>query len=431
VTAGQPARWSSPALVASLLVIAVATLSPGHWTATDVPASGHDRWLTDVLLNIVLFTPLGAALGGRNRTATGAILIGTLLSSVVEVIQLALPGRVAGVSDILSNALGTLVGWGLYRTAPLWISPRPAVARWLALGGMSVVVLSIVGTGLLLDPWLPIAPYVGHWTPEFRQHAIYRGQVFRAAVGSTGIPLGPVPNHLELRERLLAGQSLRILAVAGPPVERLASILSIHDRDQEVLLLGVEGNDLIYRIRTRAAALGLDSPQLRVAGVMRAVRAQELLTVSVWRKRRGYCVEVNDRVECDLGFSAGSGWAFLLHGQGLPAAAQRPLNVIWMAGLVLPVGYWTRPRWEALVALAALGAMVVMLPESVGLIATTPVEMGGLLAGFFAGRGLRRKVLTVGVLSPLGRPQASQLLAHAPPATTHRRTVSPQSGGEH
>jgi glycopeptide antibiotics resistance protein len=82
----------------------------------------------DVLGNIAVFVPFGAALGaatliGRRRHFwlwwLGITAAGLLLSLSVEIAQLAIPSRVTDVDDVLLNTLGTAIGaflvWGLFR----------------------------------------------------------------------------------------------------------------------------------------------------------------------------------------------------------------------------------------------------------------------------------------------------------------------------
>jgi VanZ family protein len=78
-----------------------------------------------VLVNIAGFVPLGfflygylfLALGAR-RGALMAILIGGLLSLTIECLQAFLPTRDSGMTDIITNTLGTAVGVALCR----WMS---------------------------------------------------------------------------------------------------------------------------------------------------------------------------------------------------------------------------------------------------------------------------------------------------------------------
>lgn len=80
---------------------------------------------SDVLGNVLLFTPLGAVLAGslagrRDRSGrasnhaavrlAGAVGLGVLLSIAIEIVQLQIPGRATDVDDVIFNTVGTLVG---------------------------------------------------------------------------------------------------------------------------------------------------------------------------------------------------------------------------------------------------------------------------------------------------------------------------------
>jgi VanZ family protein len=74
----------------------------------------------NVVGNVALFLPLGATLcllGLRRREAVRA---GFVLSAMIEITQLFIPGRTTAVDDVLSNTLGALLGWVLLeRFAPV------------------------------------------------------------------------------------------------------------------------------------------------------------------------------------------------------------------------------------------------------------------------------------------------------------------------
>jgi VanZ like family len=60
--------------------------------------------------NVLLFAPLGAALGLRRLPRTYAVLLGIALAGMVEAIQLHVPGRTTSVDDVILNGLGVFVG---------------------------------------------------------------------------------------------------------------------------------------------------------------------------------------------------------------------------------------------------------------------------------------------------------------------------------
>ncbi len=393
IVAGAARARGRSALLASVLLIVFATLSPGQWTETEGRPEGQDGRIAGIFLNVALFIPLGAALCHRGRSASRAFLVGALLSGAIEIVQLGVPGRVTSLEDVVSNTVGTIAGWVVFRTAPVWVRPHPRVAGRLALAAASMASAVLGLTGLLLQPSFPPTRYFGGWAHEFGHLRVYRGQVLEASLGGAAIPSGPIPYSPEIRRRLVAGETLRVRAVAGPPVAGLAPILSIHDEHQhEVLLLGPDREDLVYRFRTRAAAAGFDSPELRVPGAMRGVRTGEPLMVVVRPERNGYCVEVNRIATCGIGFTTGVGWALFLYGQGLPPWTHGSLNMLWMAGVVLPVGYWVRARWQCCLALTLLAAALLLLPAATGLVRTPAGEFGVTLTGLLGGVGLQRWV---------------------------------------
>jgi hypothetical protein len=75
------------------------------------------KYLSDVLLNIVGFVPVGFLLCAffalsrpRRNAFLYAVLVGGMLSFAIEVMQAYVPRRVSGVTDIITNTLGSALG---------------------------------------------------------------------------------------------------------------------------------------------------------------------------------------------------------------------------------------------------------------------------------------------------------------------------------
>lgn len=51
----------------------------------------------------------------RIRTVAATVLLGTLFSLAIEIVQFYIPTRDSGTTDILTNTLGTVIGITLYR----------------------------------------------------------------------------------------------------------------------------------------------------------------------------------------------------------------------------------------------------------------------------------------------------------------------------
>jgi hypothetical protein len=397
------------ALSASLLLILFATLSPGAWTEWGGgQARLWDGGLADVLINIALFAPFGTALGQRGRSALGALIVGATLAGAVETAQLVIPGRVSSLKDVCFDTVGTLVGWALWQSYPLWVRPRRQVAGRLALAAACIVTALVGLTGGLLRPSFPPTWYFGGWTNEFGDLESYHGHVLNASVGDVSIPPGLIAHSAEVRQRLVRGETLRVQAVAGPPVPGLAPLLSIHDEQhREVLLVGPDRDDLVYRFRTLAASLGLDSPDISFKNALHGLAPEAPLTVEVATHGPAYCVEVNRESTCGLGFTAGSGWGLLMFHQ-LPPWTHPMLNILWLAALLVPVGYWACARWECALAAGMIAVALLLAPPWVGLVRTPVGELAGAAVGLMGGVVLQ-------LLSIAARTEASRS-THVPSA---------------
>ena len=222
-------------------------------------------------------------------------------------------------------------------------------------------------------------------SPATRRLRWHPGRVLDASLDGLAIPAGASAESAQLRERFLSGTPLRVHAVAGPPVPTQVPLVTLHDMFRhEILLVGAEQEDLLLRFRTRAAAAELDTPAIRVPGVMRGLSPGDNLVITMSRAGQGYCVDVNTRSTCGLGFTLGMGWTLFLYSQ-IPTGWPHPvLNALWMAALVFPTGFWARCRWESFLGALVLTAGVV-LPCTLGTLTASPTEIAVAVTGILAG----------------------------------------------
>jgi hypothetical protein len=384
-------------VVAGLLAILVATLSPGGDGAIDSFSACifcGDRALADVLINIVLYVPfgLGAALLGAQRRK--AILAGALLSATIELVQIWLPGRDASVGDVLANTLGTAIGTYVFDAAPIWLNPASRLASRLAVGWSLGSAALWWSTGALLSPSLPHTSYYGQWTPNLAQLERYRGKVLSAEVGGLQVPPWEVEDSEALRQRLLEEKPITVRFVAGPSTSNLSSIFSVYDEFQrEVILFGPDGGDLVFRYRTRAADMLLDQTDIRLVGAARELIQGDTISVIVKRLGRGWEIDTGRNPVHPLGLTVGRGWALLLYAETLPAWARQALDLLWLAGLLFPIGLWMRPGVAGALALGACVTAGLLVPAVSVLIATPPPEWGAMMLGIGAGVAVRRFTL--------------------------------------
>jgi hypothetical protein len=179
----------------SVVVIATLTLMPqgaaragvGHWCVVCGTASA-----ADVFANVLLFGPLGVGLGLLGVPWWRATLLSAAFSFAIETTQfLAVPGRYASLSDLVTNTLGGSLAAFVTLRRGFWFRPRPAVARGFALlSALTFVGALWVGAFLLYRPDdpLPWSPTHSRFPPLMPYGASsfggwFAGRVQRATVG--------------------------------------------------------------------------------------------------------------------------------------------------------------------------------------------------------------------------------------------------------
>lgn len=100
-------------VVAAIAFIAVLTLTPDAPVGFHTIAGILEPWLpvewVELLLNVLLFVPLGMAIGWFRRPW---LLLGALAASVgFELLQGVVPDRNPVVRDVLTNTLGACLGY--------------------------------------------------------------------------------------------------------------------------------------------------------------------------------------------------------------------------------------------------------------------------------------------------------------------------------
>jgi len=382
-------RLAEGLVVAALLAIAALTLAP----APGAPAGPRIVLLgslADLLRNIALYIPLGVALALRGASARLTWFCGFALAAAIEIAQLAIPGRASSLDDVLANALGTGLGHALVRTAPHWLAPARASARRLERLALLVWLASTGLCAALTAPALTAGPWYAHWNPALGTLVPYPGPVLEATLAGQALVHGAIADVVAARAALGAGEALRVRAISAGPAAGFEAIFLVSDaRDREVMLLALDGEDLVYRYRSRARALGLEPAVLRAHAAWRGAGSETPVTLGIWRAGASLCLARDANVSCGHGFSAGSGWTLVLPVLEFPPGLATSLDALWLAGLALPLGLWYRAGAASRLVLALAAAPLVVLPAS-GLLLPTPfAQWLAAAAGWLAGRLLR------------------------------------------
>lgn len=376
-------------VLVSLAVIALTTLraNPSQLdriaeTAWTCLVCG-DAGTTDVLLNLLLFAPLGVGLRWRGWSGGRAVLAICLLTLAIEGTQaFALAGRDATISDVLANSLGGAIGWWGWPRLVGWADPAVAEARRGAAVIAAVSTLAWLGTGWGLHPdGSPERPWVGQPLHQWRGHDPFPGTLQRVALNGIDVPNDPLSRTPDLNDSLVL--EIALTRQDTTPPGRPVSLLRIVDaRGRPQLAVTQRGEALLATVRARASAWRVRTPTWRVDNAM-------VMPGHVpWRLQWAWHA---DRIELQAGpadgpvtrrrtipISIGLGWAFV-HPFAAPIGS--PLadawTAIWLALWGLPLGWclgWLR-RTETLLGVA------LMLAAYLGASAATGLPIQGWEAG--------------------------------------------------
>lgn len=212
--------WSSRVLLLSLAGIFFLTLYPFRFAHQEsarflFPLSlngwgkGGDK-LSD-FLNVLLFIPFGFGLGerlrerGKSKTAAllTTYLCGALLSYFVEFLQIYIPLRDSGWTDVITNSAGALVGAWMFVLAgePVvsWFSAREReLESWLTLPTVGVFLALYIGFWCTLARPLQRQTRLTDWTRDsflavgnsasLRAAPAWQGRIFQIDLWNRAVP---------------------------------------------------------------------------------------------------------------------------------------------------------------------------------------------------------------------------------------------------
>ena len=376
-------------LVLSVIAIALVTLVPGGGGSSSGCMLCSDRWLSDFIANILLFVPLGFALARRGHPLLHAVTGAALFSLGIELTQLNLiSGRDSNIGDVIANTLGAMAGWSIGARRHWWLRSDDAHRRCL---GVTAATLTVLVAGLgLFTPSLPDTRYYMQWTARLGHMGTYEGEVASTRIGDLQVPGGQHIEQADSVRRLLFRRPLEVVATADLRA-RLAPIVSIYDEDQrQIMLLGAERADLIYRYRTFADELRLDHGDIRVHQAFEHIPHGGAYRLTWSIDKQGYCLELEGRSECGRGFTVGDTWT-LLQALDWGTDERTVLGTLWVLLMFVPAGL-PAVRPATLLAAGVLATLtLIAAPLSMGFAITPIHQIIAALAGLVIGRFLGRK----------------------------------------
>ena len=323
-----------------------------------------------------------------------ALVGGMAISCLVELLQLAIPGRLAGPSDVAANGLGTALGIVLARSHARWLLPSAVERRVLCVVSGVLASLALVAPAVFFAPVSTDLRVFGHRSPlPFRSLFPYPGAVVSASVDEIELPQGPVFDSGAVWERLLGDHSLTVEVVAAEAPPGQAGFFAVSDIERTgVLFLGPDRDDLEYQYLTRGRLLGLEPGAVRVRNALRHVQPGEMLHIRVEHVGPDICVEVDGSGQCGRGFGASDGWRLVAPRRLARSRFAGLLSASWLAVLCFPLGYWSRGLAPG-IAIAGAGALALLfLPGWLGLLPTPRLQLVVPVAGIALGRVAARRL---------------------------------------
>jgi hypothetical protein len=334
------------------------------------------------LLNLLLFIPLGVVLGWSGRGIGRSTLLGACISVVIETAQWFIPGRESALSDIVANSAGALLGALLWEAGSGLLDPSPERRVRLGRGWVALAVLAQVLMAVLLPAALPHDEYFAQWNWNCLGLEPYPGAVRDARIGDVFLPSRVLRTSPRVRDLLLRGEHLDIAATAGPRPDGETTLFCISNGHHDyILMMLIDRDDIVLLPRHMTDVLGLAPLELRIPGAMNRVPPGGAIAVSAWRERGRWCVSLGEERSCER-ISAGSLWRIVSPGR---AAANPLLDVIWMAFLFFPLGYYAVSGAGLVVAVSPM-ALLGLGPTG---IVFSLLPIAGALSGVVAGRLVR------------------------------------------
>ncbi len=279
-----PAARRFAALWAFLVLAATLTPAPaGIASAAATPwwclACGPTG-AADVIQNLILVAPVGFLLRVAGWRLRQVAVLAVVFPLSIELAQAFIPGRDGSLSDVVTNAAGTLLGW----LAVTWTARLRALTSRASAGVAGLVVIgfatTMAGAIALLRPALHRAEYTrARIAPEIVGRPRFGGEVIRFAVN------GRVYRDREVPSALPRGDVTVEAAVQWHgPTTGTATIARIDgDAGSAVVSVDQRHESFGVDVYSAASAWRLRSPTVGVAAPLPLAAGDTVVIRFAWR----------------------------------------------------------------------------------------------------------------------------------------------------
>lgn len=344
----------------AIVIIAMATLTPDGNVLTANPArwclTCSPTWLADGISNVALFVPLGVSLRTRGLRTWHTIVIGSLLSLAIELLQASghPTGRTPALADWLSNSIGVACGALVASHSAHLLRPDRSLARRLTTTWACATTLVIAACWWALSPAVPSAgtasPVTLSALPFTPGYGWYAPLADSASVNGIPIPHGGNGPHIaEARRTDTVRATVRVRGRDERP--GMVPIVYVHAPGDTLahLLLGQRGNDVALGTWVNATNVGLFSPMLAIHSIFtpgaRSGDAPVRLTAEVaGRTLWLHAHEATGDRENRLVLSPMVGWALIQQLVRVDSPLAPVMTALWVLCWIAPLAYWAT-RW--------------------------------------------------------------------------------------
>jgi len=395
--------------------------------ATILPVSGNppsfapfcigcgESGATDLVLNLLLFTPLGVGLalaGMHVRPAMGAMVATTV---AIEALQLFIPGRDTSLGDVLANALGGALGFLVashrdHLLRPSRVFERALLVAW-SIAWLAVITISAYA----MTPSPTRSPYVALIARDLgKNFPDFPGEVLKPRIDTLPIANGELSQEVARTLTFRRRATIRATLVPAACPATTAAILQIADTQKRpIVFMAQRGSDLVLSVRSGANVLRLRAMHYVLARVFgeAGCRAQSE-SIRVAAAYNGRTMDLHAEfartspLVTSLSPTVKDGWRLLTPRQTYLEAgiASQIYGGIWLFCLSLPFGFlggairngFRIADRAAILMVSTFGLLVI--PRLFSIAAPGAAAYIAALAGLLVGAVARR--LLVGCSAP-------------------------------